>query len=811
MEVTTHQLDSSAQGSQKGPEKTISCVSCRKRKLKCDRMKPKCGTCVRLRHECEYPTRRRNVGTKRRNYKEIEARLVEVESLLVANRKYEVTSPNSTDPRPQTEWNMGMGMDMNMEIRQEPILGSFETAQPVNSFAHLATTVETPVNEINGQLLSSGLQEQLPPQDMIDELYEIYFASYHPTMPIIHRARFYMSLNRAPHARPPICLSYAMWTLAASLSPKYNACEEVFYERTRRYLEMAEMKGHGESFVSLNHAQTWGLVCNYEARKMYFSRSWMSTGRMVRLTQMLGLWRLDHDEGDTKDYLPPTKDWLELEERRRTFWAAFYSDRFASSGSGWPMIIQEHEVQMVRPFLEIYTNLWQIFTDLPASEEAFESGIKEKTTSLAQALTAEGSSRLSNYGGVLLTAAYFGHFFQHVRGTGPSNHPEDIQNGEFWKRHRKMENSLNNTFIYLPESLRLPAGRRDMNVIFMHMNIQASIIGLHRTAVATANRYSVDKMVVRQCRARTFIAAEEIVSILQLTCNEDAPRMVPWVGFCLYVAAGIFLEDIKTDTPNPRSFSNFDKILNAMRVLSTHHSLIKSFLTQCELDMDSYGKNRFGRDFSEDPDILAESKGIPITVADMQALLIHPPDKTGKSPSLSKDFVTAEKAISNADPYSPSGSSAVIPKSGTPSSGISLPMPAPEFPSWESRVETNNARFDDVTYHSKYASTEHAVSNGYFEYTHTPPNANIRTEASTISPHRFPYEQTSPINYAKPVNCLPIQENVIAEGYHILNDWTVTGGINQINHNFANTDGVPSWIQPENPPAGLARDNRTGS
>jgi hypothetical protein len=56
-------------------EKTISCVSCRKRKLKCDRIKPKCGTCSRLRHECEYPERRRTLGSKRRNMKELEARL----------------------------------------------------------------------------------------------------------------------------------------------------------------------------------------------------------------------------------------------------------------------------------------------------------------------------------------------------------------------------------------------------------------------------------------------------------------------------------------------------------------------------------------------------------------------------------------------------------------------------------------------------------------------------------------------------------------------------------------------------------------
>jgi hypothetical protein len=62
-------------GDGKAQEKTISCVSCRKRKLKCDRIKPKCGTCTRLRHECEYPERRRTLGSKRRNMKELEARL----------------------------------------------------------------------------------------------------------------------------------------------------------------------------------------------------------------------------------------------------------------------------------------------------------------------------------------------------------------------------------------------------------------------------------------------------------------------------------------------------------------------------------------------------------------------------------------------------------------------------------------------------------------------------------------------------------------------------------------------------------------
>lgn len=72
----------------------------------------------------------------------------------------------------------------------------------------------------------------------------------------------------------------------------------------------------------------------------------MSVGRITRLVHMLGLHRLDGDNSDVKRILRPPKDWIELEERRRTFWGAFYCDRWASSGTGWPMLIQEREVSI---------------------------------------------------------------------------------------------------------------------------------------------------------------------------------------------------------------------------------------------------------------------------------------------------------------------------------------------------------------------------------------------------------------------------------------------------------------------------------
>lgn len=151
-------------------------------------------------------------------------------------------------------------------------------------------------------------------------------------------------MNLAPHMRPPVCLRYIMWTLAASVTEKYDALQEHFYQRARKYAQSDEMKGHGESTITLAHCQTWILTASYEFKQMYFPRAWLSAGRGVRLAQMMQLHRLDGVGLDVKQCLPPPKDWTEREERRRTFWMAFCVDRYASIGTGWPMTIDEQDV-----------------------------------------------------------------------------------------------------------------------------------------------------------------------------------------------------------------------------------------------------------------------------------------------------------------------------------------------------------------------------------------------------------------------------------------------------------------------------------
>ncbi|KAI6714041.1 C6 transcription factor Prf [Diplocarpon mali] len=560
-------------GDCKAPEKTISCVSCRKRKLKCDRIKPKCGTCCRLRHECEYPERRRNVGTKRRNMKELEARLVEVETRLICEKEKATSTqaPAASAPiRLEGNWDC-LGMDLNIDMGDPNLLNPSMDIQPEGN---VLMDPPLPLSDdfAPQELIDLGLNEMLPPQHMIDDLHQIYFNSFHPTMPFMHKYRYYAALDWAPQARPPVCLRYAMWAMAASLSEKYATVEDILYQRARNYLHAAEMKGYGEAFVSIYHAQAWVLIGYLEAKKTYFSRSWMSTGRAVRIVQMLGFYRLDIEGSEAKQILPPPRDAIELEERRRTFWAAFYGDRWASSGTGWPMLINESE----------------IMTNLPSSEESFELGLAQKGVSLAEALTPEGASRIHPLGGVILSAALYGKNFEHLHRTG-SNETGDPANCEFWKRHRKMDNLLSNIFMFLPDHLRLPAGLRDMSVVFMHMNIHSSSICLHQAALVTAAKHNLSSNITLQSQARCLMAAEEITNIMRLICYVDISTLNSWVGFCLYIAAGVFVKDMMSEKPGPQSMENVTFLLAAMAAIGQKHSITKHFSVQLELDLEGAG------------------------------------------------------------------------------------------------------------------------------------------------------------------------------------------------------------------------------
>lgn len=153
--------------------------------------------------------------------------------------------------------------------------------------------------DFSWEMIGLGLEEPLPTQETIDELHDIYFSKVHASIPMVHRYRYLAAMDLAPSQRPPVCLRYAIWTMACSVTDRYLDMRQLFYQRARKYLEADYMKGFGEHIVSVAHCQAHVILSFYEMKMMYFPRAWISAGSAVRLAQM---WVLQEDDALPKIY-----------------------------------------------------------------------------------------------------------------------------------------------------------------------------------------------------------------------------------------------------------------------------------------------------------------------------------------------------------------------------------------------------------------------------------------------------------------------------------------------------------------------------
>ncbi|CAK1355384.1 unnamed protein product [Cercospora beticola] len=553
--------------------KRIACVLCRKRKLKCDGTKPSCGTCARLQHDCSYDEVRKKSGPKRGYVKALEARLAQVETLLKTQDEPPVAAPNGRKSTLPDYDRTGLGTnyaaqagrtmaqrDMPSQTQQDnPMLGAATVDDQNASFE----------DQFPWEMIGLGLEEPLPTQDVIDELNQVYFEKVHPSLPMIHRPRYYAAMNLAPHMRPPICLRYAMWASAAAVTDKYEALQEHFYQRARKYIQQDEMKGHGESLITVAHCQAWALLATHEFKLMYFPRAWMSSGRASRMALMMGLHRMDGNGLDVKQCLSPPKDWTEREERRRTFWMCFCIDRYSSIGTGWPMAIEERD----------------ILTNLPADEDAYDLSRPARTTSLPEALEPHATSTLTPFAGVVVMACLFGKNLTHLHRPDADDREGDLD-GNFWKRHRSIENMLLNIALSLPDSLRLPAGLNNANTVFVNMNIHTSTICLHQAAIFKAEKNRMPPRIAAECKVRCVTAAAEIANIMRQISHLDLAATNAFVPFCLYVAARVFVQYLKARSNDAQVRASLQFLLSAMHAIKRKNPLTESFLVQLDIDLE---------------------------------------------------------------------------------------------------------------------------------------------------------------------------------------------------------------------------------
>ncbi|KAF4341493.1 Zn(II)2Cys6 transcriptional activator [Fusarium beomiforme] len=456
-----------------GPLSPWSCQRCRLRKLKCNRVLPVCGRCVKIGETCDYPSA----------------------------RKKPVINPAN---RPRLR-------DMQSRIRD--LEARLEAQNSPPEFQPFSASTE---------LIDTGRFEGLPPPHLVDELTSIYFTKLQSDSFMIHGERYIASLYRPAHMQPPMCLQYAILAAGASASPTYKHMAELFYSDADQ--------------ISLAHCQTWVLISHFEAQHLWFSRGSMSIARAIRLAHILGLHRLDGKNvaGLT---LPAALDFTEQEERRKTFWVIFTTDRITSSTGGWPTMMDWRSIQ----------------TRLPSSIDAFLSSTPIATLTLRQAL-GQGMYELSTSACRVVAVHLFNECFNFSRNV------EEDEDSNDWQQLQQLDEAVTNAFATLPLDLRCPENMESPEAVLINLQLHTALICIHKSALT---RSQVDMAALPTTKARVMESAVQIMITVALVTDLSTRFRNPLVSFATFIAASFFLSDFLT-TGDLQSEANFTALMTVM-------------------------------------------------------------------------------------------------------------------------------------------------------------------------------------------------------------------------------------------------------
>lgn len=183
-------------------------------------------------------------------------------------------------------------------------------------------------------------------------------------IPIIHhgRAAEWAKSEPGSMSETQTALRNAMWTLAASASAYHLTLRDSLYQRTRQALECLDQRtGSADEPTNSTTAalsaiaetelvQAWLLLAVHELMCVSFRRAWITAGRAFRLIQLDSSWTAADGgvptEGNVNNQHHQAQ-WIDIEQRRRTFWFAYCLDRLMSLRNGSPPTFGERVSALV--------------------------------------------------------------------------------------------------------------------------------------------------------------------------------------------------------------------------------------------------------------------------------------------------------------------------------------------------------------------------------------------------------------------------------------------------------------------------------
>ncbi|KAE8356274.1 fungal-specific transcription factor domain-containing protein [Aspergillus coremiiformis] len=465
-----------------------ACEECRRRKVRCDRRRPQCQVCFETGIECKISTTRLPRGPRKGQLRTLRTRIAALERCLADQRPGITHQMAALFDSPEIECDSEEDPFRDLAALPEPGPEIFSDDQQTGG-----RSPQSP----EAQSRPSGLVSDL----MRADLDQLYFDRVHPFAPILQRWRYHIWTKQPKKSEAQVCLQYAMWTVAASLSAHFQSLRDTLYQETRRTLDAMDLKSPTGGILSIEQAQAWVLVSIYEYMQLSPQQAWMSAGRCCRLVLGMRLYEIDDPNSPltmARDHEPSLIDWTGLEEQRRTFWMAYSLDRFISFHNALPYILNEQ----------------LIATRLPAPEEDFQAGHPTITRFLPEVMTRGVSndhcSGLSSFSECIILATICGRALSHRQKAAVEQINGDVVD-EFWTRHQWLHEMITFRIQVLSASAQV-----DPMLIFARIVAQTLVLFLHNVLESITWRTGEHVLGMLEYERLCVMAAHEIVNLVKL-------------------------------------------------------------------------------------------------------------------------------------------------------------------------------------------------------------------------------------------------------------------------------------------------------
>ena len=293
----------------------------------------------------------------------------------------------------------------------------------------------------------------------------------------------------------------------------------------------------------------------------------------MRMAYALQLHReLDHDPLARKHDKSSELSFTDRETRRRTMWACFLMDRFNSSGTERPTIVNEENIQVQLPIKESHFQM-----EIPGPTEYLNGAVPNSVSPEAgQVSNPKENMGVASY--MIRLIAIWGRIVKYINlgGRLTETYPMWHLESQYTKLKKQVDDfnkSLPESLKYTPGNLETHAAEKLANqFLYLHISLNGVILFVHKFAIPMTPGARTMNDMPKEFVSEAVHTALEASTQVSILLNDATGYLVaaPFAGYCSFLSStvhiwGIFSKFSQFEASSKRYLAYNVKYLSKMK------------------------------------------------------------------------------------------------------------------------------------------------------------------------------------------------------------------------------------------------------